>query len=90
MALMEKQNKVRQEFIRNWLNDELILANFNNRELIIETRDKEFPYIRLTLAALDEEQGDKKIIEVIEKQNSYENIQDKRRLRKLCEMFNIK
>lgn len=90
MTLMEKQNKVRQEFIRNWLNDELILANFNNRELIIETHDKEFPYIRLTLAALDEEQGDKKIIEVIEKQNSYENIQDKRRLRKLCEMFNIK
>lgn len=89
MSLMRKQNKVCEEFIRNWFNDELILANFNNRELIIETHDKEFPYIRLTLAALDEEQGDKKIIELIEKQYSYENAQDKRRLRKLCEMFNI-
>lgn len=90
MTLMERQNEARKEFIQNWFNDELILANFNNRELIIETNDKEFPYMRLTLTALDEEQGDKKITELIEKQYSYEGVQDKRRLRKLCEMFNIK
>lgn len=90
MTLMERQNEARKEFIKNWFNDELILANFNNRELIIETNDKKFPYMRLTLAALDEEQGDKKITELIEKQYSYEDAQDKRRLRKLCEMFNIK
>ena len=66
-----------------------ILANYNNRELIIETHNDDFPYIRLTLAALDEEQGDKKIIELLEKQTGYETAQDKRRLRKLCEMFNI-
>lgn len=87
---MEKQEKVRKEFIQNWLNDELILANFNNRDLIIETGNKDFPYIKLSIAALTEEQGDNKIIELIEKQNSYEDIVDKRRLKKLCEMFNIK
>ena len=90
MTLMEKQNKARKEFIQNWLNEELILVNFNNRELIVETDNQEFPYIRLTLTPLDEERGDEKITELIERQNYYEDKQDKRRLRKLCEMFNIK
>lgn len=90
MSLMSKQKKTREEFIKNWFNDELISANFNNRELIIETHDKEFPYIRLTLAALDEEQGDKKIIELNERQKAYEDMEDKRRLSKLCARFNIK
>jgi len=90
MTLMEKQNKARKEFIRNWLNDECILANFNNRELIIETDNQEFPYIRLAITPLDETQGDHKITELIGKQTYYEDKLDKRRLRKLCEMFNIK
>ena len=90
MTLMEKQNKARKEFIRNWLNDGRILANFNNRELIIETDNQEFPYIRLAITPLDETQGDNKITELIEKQTYYEDKLDKRRLRKLCEMFNIK
>ena len=90
MTLMEKQGKARKEFICNWLNGELILANFNNRELIMETDNQEFPYIRLTITPLDEGQGDHKIIELIEKQTYYEDKLDKRRLRKLCEMFNIK
>ena len=90
MTLMEKQDKVRKEFIHNWLNDELILANFNNRDLIMETGNKDFPYIKLSIAALNDEQGDNQIIELNEKQNVFENMQDRRRLRKLCEMFNIK
>lgn len=90
MALMEKQDKVRKEFIQNWLNDELILANFNNRDLIFETGNEDFPYIKLSIAALTEEQGDDKIIELNEKQKVFEDRQDRRRLRKLCEMFNIK
>jgi len=87
---MEKQDKVRKEFIHNWLNDELILANFNNRDLIIETGNKDFPYIKLSIAVLNDEQGDNQIIELNEKQSVFENMQDRRRLRKLCEMFNIK
>lgn len=87
---MEKQDKVRKEFIQNWLNDELILANFNNRDLIIETGSKDYPYIILSIAALTEEQGDEKIIALHEKQKAFEDMADKRRLRKLCEMFNIK
>jgi len=90
MTLMEKQDKVRKEFIHNWLNDELILANFNNRDLIIETGNKDFPYIKLSIAVLNDEQGDNQIIELNEKQSVFENMQDRRRLRKLCEMFNIK
>ena len=74
---MKKQDRVRKDFIRNWFNDEFILANFNDRELIIETGNKEFPFIRLTLAALDEEQGDKRISELIEKQNIYNDRLDK-------------
>lgn len=89
MMLMEKQNKARKEFIQNWLNGELILANFNNRDLIIETGNKDYPYIKLSIAALTDEQGDNKIIELNEKQKAFENMVDKRRLRKLCEMFNI-
>ena len=90
MTLMEKQDKVRKEFIHNWLNEELILANFNNRDLIIETGNKDFPYIKLSIAVLNDEQGDNQIIELNEKQSVFENMQDRRRLRKLCEMFNIK
>lgn len=88
--MMEKQDKVREEFVKNWFHEELISANFNNRELIINTDNKDFPYIRLTIAALNDEQGDNKIIELIEKQNAYDDKLDKRRLRKLCEMFGIK
>jgi hypothetical protein len=90
MTLMEKQNKAREKFIKNWLNEELVFANFNNRELIFNTGDKEFPYIRLTIAALNDEQGDEKIIELIEKQNTYEDILNKRRIKKVFEMLNIK
>ena len=90
MAMMEKQEKARKEFIQNWLNDELILANFNNRDLIIEINNKDFPYIKLSIVALNDEQGDNKIIEFNEKQKAFEDMADKRRLRKLCEMFNIK
>lgn len=90
MRLMEKQDKVRKEFVQNWFNEELILANFNNRDLIIETGNKDFPYIKLSIAALTDEQGDNKIIELNEKQKCFEDMQDRRRLRKLCEMFNIK
>lgn len=89
MTLMEKQNKARKEFVQNWLNDELVLANFNNRYLVMETGNKDFPYIKLSIAALTDEQGDNEIIELNEKQKDYENRIDKRRLRKLCEMFNI-
>lgn len=88
--MMEKQNKVRKEFIQNWLNDELILANFNNRDLIIETGNKDFPYIMLSICALTDEQGDEKIIALNEKQKAFEDMKDRRRLKKLCEMFNIK
>ncbi len=88
--MKEKQDKARAEFIQNWFNDELILANFNNRDLIIETDNKDVPYIKLSISALTDEQGDNKIIELNEKQKYFEEMLDKRRLRKLCEMFNIK
>jgi hypothetical protein len=87
---MEKQNKVREKFVKDWLNEELVSANFNNRELIFNTGDEEFPYIRLTISALCDEQGDEKITELIEKQNAYGNWLDKRRLRKVFEILNIK
>lgn len=90
MTRMEKQNNVRKGFIEDWLNEEKILVNFNNRELIIETDNQEFPYVRLTLTPLNEEEGDRKIMELIEKQESYDEMRDRRRLQKLCEMFNIK
>ena len=90
MTLMEKQNKAREKFVKNWLNEELVSVNFNNHELIFNTGDEEFPYIRLTITALNEEQGDEKIIELIEKQNAYEDMLDKRRIKKVFEMLNIK
>lgn len=90
MTRKEKQDKAREEFVKSWLNDELILVNFNNRNLVFETNNKDFPYIELSISALTNEQGDNKIIELNEKQKYFENMLDKRRLRKLCEMFNIK
>lgn len=90
MTLMEKQDKIREKFIKDWLNEELVSANFNNRELVFNTGNKEFPYVRLTIAALNDEQGDEKIIELIEKQNAYEDILNKRRIKKVFEMLNIK
>ena len=90
MTLMEKQNKVREEFVKNWLNEESVSANFNNRELIFNTGDKEFPYICLTIASLCNEQGDEKIIELIEKQKAYEDILNRRRIKKVFERLNIK
>ena len=89
MTLMEKQCKVRKEFVQNWLNDELIFANFNNLDLIIETGDGDFPYIKLSISSLTDKQGDKEIIELNERQKALEERLEKRRLRKLCEMFNI-
>jgi hypothetical protein len=90
MTLREKQDKIREKFIKDWLNEELVSANFNNRELVFNTGDKEFPYVRLTIAALNDEQGDEKIIELNEKQNVYEDILNKRRIKKVFEMLNIK
>jgi hypothetical protein len=90
MTLMEKQNKIREKFVKDWFNEELVSANFNNRELVFNTGDKEFPYIRLTIAALNDEQGNEKIIELIEKQNAYEDILNKQRIKKVFEMLNIK
>lgn len=90
MTLIEKQNKVRKEFIKNWLHEKLVSANFNNRELIFNTGDKEFPYIRLTIAALNDEQGDKKIIELNKKQNAYKDMLNNRCIKKVFERFNIK
>lgn len=90
MTLMEKQDKIREKFVKDWLNEELVSANFNNRELVFNTGNKEFPYVRLTIAALNDEQGDEKIIELIEKQNAYEDILNKRRIKKIFEMLNIK
>ena len=90
MTLMERQDKIREKFVKDWLNEELVSANFNNREMIFNTGDKEFPYIRLTIAAISDEQGNKKIIELIEKQNAYEDILNKRRIKKVFERLNIK
>lgn len=90
MTLREKQNKARKEFVQNWFHDELILANFNNRDLIMKTGNKDFPYIKMSIIPLTEEQGDNKIVELIEQQKAFEDMLDKRHLRKLCEMFNIK
>ena len=89
MTLKEKQDKARKEFIQNWFNDELILANFNNRDFIIETGNKDVPYIKLSITALTDEQGDNQIIELNKKQKYFEDMRDRRRLKKLCEMFNI-
>lgn len=90
MTLMERQDKIREKFVKDWLNEELVSANFNNRELIFNTGDKELPYIRLTIATLNDEQGDEKIIELIEKQNAYEDILNRRRIKKVFEILNIK
>lgn len=86
MTLREKQDKIREKFVKDWLNEELVSANFNNRELIFNTGDKELPYIRLTIAALNDEQGDNKIIELIEKQNIYDDMMDKRHIKKVFEL----
>ena len=82
MTLMERQNEARKEFIQNWLNDELIFANFNNRDLIFATNNPDFPYIKLSIAALNDKQGDDEIIELNEKQKAFENMANKRRLKK--------
>ena len=85
MTREEKQDDARSTFVCNWLGDANILTNFNDRELIISRDDEDFPYLYITISTMSEEQGDKKIIELIEKQNYYEEMKRKRFITKLMQ-----
>ena len=85
MTLKEKQDNARLTFVCNWLGDANILANFNDRELIIGRDDEDFPYLYITISAMSEEQGDEKIIELIEKQNYYDDMKRRRFITKLMQ-----
>lgn len=87
MTLKEKQDKACEKFVKDWLNEELVSANFNNRELVFNTNDKEFPYLYITISAMPEEQGDDKIIELIEKQNYYDTMKRHRFIDRLMKKF---
>ena len=85
MTLKEKQDDARSTFVCNWLGDANILANFNDRGLIISRDDEDFPYLYITISAMSEEQGDEKIIELIEKQNHYDEMKRRRFITKLMQ-----
>lgn len=85
MTLKEKQDVARTTFVKNWFGNANILANFNDRELIISGDDKDFPYLCVAISAIPEEQGDEKIIELVEKQNRYDEIKRRRFITKLMQ-----
>jgi hypothetical protein len=82
MTLAEKQHAARLDFISNWLEDANIVANYNDMDIIIATNNENFPYIKLSIAALDEERGATKAFELIIKQSASNDIMYKRRLKK--------
>lgn len=82
MTLAEKQHTARSNFINDWLKDANIVANYNDIDIIIATNNKDFPYIKLSIAALDEKQGAIKKFEFTHKQSAYNEIWYRRRLRK--------
>lgn len=82
MTLAEKQHVARLDFISNWLEDANIVANYNDMDIVIATNNKDFPYIKLSIASLDDEQGAIKIFELTNKQSAYNDIMYRRRLRK--------
>lgn len=82
MTLAEKQQAARLDFISNWLKDANIVANYNDMDIIIATNNKDFPYIKLSIAALDGERGTTKIFELANKQSAYNEIMYRHYLRK--------
>ena len=70
MTIEEKQNAAREEFIIKYLKDANILANWNNREIIIEntgeTKD-EYPYWIVHVVAASEKMGNEEIAEIKER-----------------------
>ena len=81
MTLAEKQLAARLDFISNWLEDANIVANYNDMDIVIATNNKDFPYIKLSIAALDEEQGATKAFELTIKQSAYNDIMYRRHLK---------
>lgn len=82
MTLAEKQHAARLDFINDWLKDANIVANYNDLDIVIATDNEDFPYIKLSIAALDEERGATKAFELTIKQSAYNDIMYRRRLRK--------
>lgn len=82
MTLAEKQHTARLDFISNWLEDANIVANYNDMDIVIATNNEDFPYIKLSIAALDNEYGATKIFELVNKQSACNEIMYRRRLRK--------
>ena len=82
MTLAEKQQAARLDFISNWLEDANIVANYNDRDIVIATNNEDFPYIKLSIAALDGERGTTKAFELTIKQSAYNDIMYRRHLRK--------
>lgn len=78
MMRKEKQDDARSTFVCNWLGDADVLANFNDRELIIGRDNEDFPYLYITINTMSKEQGIKKINELIDKQNAYDDMKRKK------------
>jgi len=89
MSLAEKQHAARLNFINSWLNGANVVANYNDKDIIIATADKDFPYIKVSVAALNEEIGDNKITELIEKQKYSDEWKLRRTLKWLRKNFNV-
>jgi len=81
MTLAEKQHAARLDFISNWLEDANIVANYNDMDIVIATNNEDFPYIKLSIAALDDERGSTKAFELTIKQSAYNDIMYRRHLR---------
>lgn len=82
MTLAEKQHTARSNFINDWLKNANIVVNYNDMDIVIATNDRNFPYIKLSIATLDDEQGATKIFELTNRQSAYNDIMYRRRLRK--------
>jgi len=82
MTLAEKQHAARLDFISNWLEDANIVANYNDMDIVIATNNEDFPYIKLSIAALNDELGEIKKFELINRQSVHNDIEHKRLLRK--------
>ena len=64
-SMYERQKEIRKQVVA-MLNVEPEI-NYEDAEIIIKTESLDFPYIRLTISAMNKERGEERIIELCNK-----------------------
>lgn len=78
-----KAQTVKKWMVEKFFKDAEIFANWENKQIILKTDSKDFPYAEIIIRPLTEEVGNNLIIEVLEQIKSYEEHKRNRFIAKL-------